>query len=1174
MKKLLVLLGFLILFGFSQGAVFETQAMADVQRMPFFNQFSSSLLVSGDKVIQLSFGRLHSGALTESGKVFTWGFNSSGQLGDNSTTDRWVPTDITSQFPIDDKVIQISLGLAHSSALTQSGRVFLWGWNNTGRLGDGTTTNRWIPTEITSQFPINDKVIQVQIGGTHSSALTQSGRVYLWGVNNSGQLGDGTIISKLVPTEITHQFPVDDLVKALSIGGNHSAALTESGKVYTWGLNTSGQIGDDSTTSRLVPLNISSNFPVGDPVIQISLGAGHSSVLTESGRVFTWGRNHNGQLGNNSTTNRLLPTEVSSSFPVGEKVIKLSVGYYHSSAITETNKVFIWGNNEYGQIGDSSISDKLIPNNITSRFPSGEKVVSVSLGDGNSSALTESGKLYIWGLNFYGQLGDSTTTNKHIPTLLTSLSTPFTNRITFISNGGSAVSPIDELAGTQIVAPVHPTKTGHTFAGWYSDVELTQGYIFDTMPGSNITLYAKWTINQYTISFNSDGGSVVDSITQDYNTSVSAPSSPTRVGYTFNGWSQAVPTNMPAESITLTAGWTINQYTISFDSNGGSAVASITQDFNSSVSAPTNPTKTGYTFNGWSQALPTNMPAESITLTAGWTINQYTITFNSNNGSAVSPITQDYNTVVSAPANPTRVGHTFIGWSPSVPANMPAESITLTAGWTINQYTITFNSSLGSAVSSITQNYNTAVNAPTAPTRLGYTFGGWYSDSELTTTFTFSTMPGESITLYAKWNTVAYNITYHLNGGVNHGSNPATYHVETPTVLLENPTKTGYSFHGWYDNVDLTGSALTQIVLGSTGNRTYYAKWTINQYTITFDAVDGSPSCYTTQNYNTAIGPACSPSKVGHNFVGWSQPIPTHMPAENITLTAIYAIRMYQMNFNTAGGTSVPGITLNYDTPIPMPQPPTKVGYTFSGWSPEIPEKMPNYNPTITALWTINSYTISFNSDGGSAVASITQDYNTSVTAPAIPTRVGYTFNGWSQAVPTNMPGENLTLTAQWIAHSFTITFDSSGGSAVASITQDYNTSVTAPANPSRVGYTFNGWSQAVPANMPAENLTLTAQWTINQYTITFNSDGGSAVASIIQDYNTSVTAPAIPTRVGYTFNGWSPALPTNIPANNLSLTALWTINQYTIFFNTSGGSSVASITQDYNTSVSEPANP
>ena len=163
---------------------------------------------------------------------------------------------------------------------------------------------------------------------------------------------------------------------------------------------------------------------------------------------------------------------------------------------------------------------------------------------------------------------------------------------------------------------------------------------------------------------------------------------------------------------------------------------------------------------------------------------------------------------------------------------------------------------------------------------------------------------------------------------------------------------------------------------------------------------------------------------------------------------------------------------------------------------------------------------------------------------PDVPSRQGYQFTDWylddtkydfNAAVTKDM-----TLTAKWTANSYTITFDTAGGSTVASITQDYGTAIAAPANPTREGYTFIGWDTEIPTTMPAENMTITAQWRINRYTVTFDTDGGSAVAPITQDYGTAITAPADPTREGYTFIGWDKAIPATMPAENITLKARW----------------------------------
>ena len=166
---------------------------------------------------------------------------------------------------------------------------------------------------------------------------------------------------------------------------------------------------------------------------------------------------------------------------------------------------------------------------------------------------------------------------------------------------------------------------------------------------------------------------------------------------------------------------------------------------------------------------------------------------------------------------------------------------------------------------------------------------------------------------------------------------------------------------------------------------------------------------------------------------------------------------------------------------------------------------------------------------------------------PDVPSRQGYQFTGWylddtKYDFNTAVTG-NMTLTAKWTANSYTITFDTDGGSEVAPITQGYGTTITAPEAPTKIGYTFMGWTPEIPATMPAEDLTVTAQWRINQYTVTFDTDGGSEVAPITQDYGTAITAPEAPTKIGYTFAGWNPEIPATMPTENLTITAQWRYN-------------------------------
>ena len=195
----------------------------------------------------------------------------------------------------------------------------------------------------------------------------------------------------------------------------------------------------------------------------------------------------------------------------------------------------------------------------------------------------------------------------------------------------------------------------------------------------------------------------------------------------------------------------------------------------------------------------------------------------------------------------------------------------------------------------------------------------------------------------------------------------------------------------------------------------------------------------------------------------------------------------------------------------------------------------------------IGAYTVTFQSEGGSEVASQIRA-NTPADQPADPTKEGYTFIGWYKGEEkwnfADAVTEAMTLTAKWQLNQYTITFDTAGGSEVPSITQDYGTAITPPAAPTKTGYTFAGWDKTIPATMPAEDMTITARWTVNQYTITFKPENGGEDIVITQDYGTAITPPAAPTRTGYTFAGWDRESPTTMPAENITLTARWTENR------------------------------
>jgi len=749
-----------------------------------------------------------------------------------------------------------------------------------------------------------------------------------------------------------------------------------------------------------------------------------------------------------------------------------------------------------------------------------------------------------------------------------------TDIVKFNSNGGSAVDSQNIICNTLATAPTTPRKTGYTFSGWYSDSTLITAFNFSMPITAAITLYAKWTLNIETVSFNSNGGSPVSDQAIAYDSTATLPTpAPTKAGYSFAGWysdstlSTAFSFSTPTTaSITLYAKWALNTYTVSFNSNGGSAVSAQTIGYNTTATQPSAPTKTGYNFAGWySDSLLTtafnfSVPVKAaITLYAKWALNTYIVSFNSNGGSAVSAQTIAYNATATQPATPTKSGNTFAGWySDSAFATAYGFStpvtaaITLYAKWTINSYTVSFNSNGGSSVGTKMIAYNAIATLPTpAPAKAGNVFAGWYSDSTLETTFSFSTPITAAVTLYAKWILNTNTITFNTNDGSAISNQTVAYNA-TATLPTPGPTKIGYGFSGWYSD-SLLANAYT-FSTPVTSGITLYAKWTINTYSVSFNSNGGSAVAgQTIAYYSFATLPSAAPTKTGYGFSGWYSDstlatafsFSTAITA-NITLYAKWLTNAYIISFNSNGGSAVPNQTVAYNSIATQPAAaPTKTGYAFLGWYSDslLTAAFSFSTPVMTSItlyakWISNLYTVTFNSNGGSAVASQTVAYNSTATLPIPPpTKTGYGFSGWysdstlTSAFSFSTPiAAAITLYAKLTINTYMVSFNSNGGSVIASQTVAYNSTTTLPTPaPTKVGSTFSGWysdsllTTAFSFSTPiVAAITLYAKWTINTYQVSFNSNGGSAVASQTVAYNSTATQPtSAPTKFANTFSGW-----------------------------------------------------
>ncbi len=424
--------------------------------------------------------------------------------------------------------------------------------------------------------------------------------------------------------------------------------------------------------------------------------------------------------------------------------------------------------------------------------------------------------------------------------------------VSFEVDGGSAIANQSVAHGEKASAPTPaPTKAGYTFEGWYTNVTHTDIYDFNKEITANMTIYAKWKPLKYTVSFEVNGGSAIANQSVAHGEKASAPTpAPIKVGYTFEGWYTDVThtdiydfNKEITANTTIYAKWEPLKYTVSFEVDGGSTVSHQSVAHGEKASAPTPPpTKAGYTFGGWytdaghTQAYDfTNVITENTTIYAKWKAQTYTVSFNTDGGSAVSDQSVAHGEKASAPTPPpTKAGYTFGGWYTDAGhtqvydfTNVITENTTIYAKWKAQTYTVSFNTDGGSAVSDQSVAYGEKASAPTpAPTKAGYTFGGWYKDVGRTQVYDFTNVITENTTIYAKWKAQTYTVSFNTDGGST-VSNQSVAHGEKASDPNPAPTKAGYIFGGWYSSntleklFDFESSFITR-------NMTIYAKWISN----------------------------------------------------------------------------------------------------------------------------------------------------------------------------------------------------------------------------------------------------------------------------------------------------------------------------------------------------------
>lgn len=454
-----------------------------------FNPITDDIVIQEPKFIDISITSNFTVALTEDHQVYAWGYNEYYQLGNGQIANRTIPTNITSYFNLDesDYIVEIETGYMHSLALTHLGKVYAWGDNEDGSLGTGDTDIYKTPVEITDNFDLlpSEQIVKIDCGNYHSAALTSLGRLFMWGDNSAGQLGTDEFGDTTLPIDITDVFSlnIDEVITTTALGGNHSLALTSEARVFSWGFNIVMQLGDGTNLNRTTPLDITDNFALGidEEIIKIVGGNNHSGAVTNQGNVFTFGHNSYGQLGDGTETNQGIPVKITNQFglEIGETITDLFMGVTFSSAITSNQRIFTWGLNETGQLGDESFLDSSTPIDISDLFEFNEanEIITLSLGNAYISVLDEAGKIYLWGDNYQGQLGIGSYIDEITPQ----------NPMFWIPE--IIIMTYNEGENYNLYLP---ERYDDIFIGWFIDLGLSQQFDFLINPDGPTILYSKW----------------------------------------------------------------------------------------------------------------------------------------------------------------------------------------------------------------------------------------------------------------------------------------------------------------------------------------------------------------------------------------------------------------------------------------------------------------------------------------------------------------------------------------------------------------------------------------------------------------------------------------------------------------------------------------------------------
>ena len=696
-----------------------------------------------------------------------------------------------------------------------------------------------------------------------------------------------------------------------------------------------------------------------------------------------------------------------------------------------------------------------------------------------------------------------------------------------------------------------PKIVQENFKGWYTDKKYTNKYNFENSVTKDIILYGKIeeSTKKYTVQY-IDEGKIIKEEELEEGSIINAPEV-TKEGYKFDGWYEGEEKYDVYEPITrnliLESKYEINKYKVRFINEDGSILQEEILDYGSTPTykkeTPTKKRTEEYTyeFDKWTPEITKVTSNQEYKATYKETKNKYTVTYI-NDGEEYHKETVEYGSVITEIQDPTKEGYTFTGWytkdneKVSYPITV-TKNITLYSKYEVNSYKVSYYNEGKKYIDDQKINYGeNALKPNTDPSKIGYTFKYW-SLKENGEEYEFSTKITKDIDLYAVYEINKYTVTY-----INDGEEYHKETVEYGSVItsIQDPTKEGYTFIGWYtkDNEKVS------YPITVTKNITLYSKYEINSYKVSYYN-EGKKYIEDQQiNYGeNALKPNTDPSKIGYTFKYWSlkgngeeYEFSTKI-TKDITLYAVYEINKYTVTYINEG-IEYHKETVEYGSVITEIQDPTKEGYTFIGWYNENNEKVTHpitvtEDITLHSKYEINSYKVSYYNKGKKYIDDQQINYGENALKPNTdPSKIGYTFKYWSlkengeEYEFSTKITKDITLYAVYEINKYTVTYINEG-IEYHKETVEYGSVITEIQDPTKEGYAFIGWynENNEKINHPitvTENITLHSKYEINTYTVSFYHNNEKYVEDQKVNYGESAVKPSIdPTKEDYNFSGW-----------------------------------------------------